>query len=181
MREGCGPQFWLRRSWLSVCPRTLQVASSSAATSPGLRLRLAILNRRFGLSLSSGSRSSRSTGRSLSIGRRHSRSIGRRRKCRAARSTGRRHSRSTDSCRKMVIPRMVHGRFIRAALTGARCRRGKAGLRDTRCSVSRTDIQRMFLGLLIRVDRTDVRRITVRSIQLMQARAPRPRATLGTG
>ena len=174
MREGCGPQFWLRRCWLSVRPWALRLASNSAVTSPGLRLRLVTLNRSFGLSLRYGSRSSHSTGRSLSIGRR-SRNIGRHRRCKGGRR-GTRHSVS-----RMVFPRMVHGRFIRAALTGARFRRGNAGLRVTRCSVSRTDIQRMFLGLPIPVGPTDVRRTTVRSVQVTQARAPRPRATLGTG
>jgi len=180
MREGCGPQFWLRRCWLSVRPWAQRLASNSAVTSPGLRLRLVILNRSIGLSLSFGSRS-HSTGRchSHNTGRLHRRSIAPLPNCRAGRSIGRR--RSTDSNRRMVIPRMVHGRFIRAALTGVRFRNSKAGRRGTRCSVSRTDIQRMFPGLPIRVDPTDVRRTTVRSVQLMQARAARPRATLETG
>lgn len=183
MRKGCGPQLWLRRSWLSVCPRTLQVASSSAAIHPGLRLRLVILNRNIGLSRNIGRLRSRSTGRSHSIGKRRSRSTGRPR----SRSTGRLRNRrpglrgTRRSGRRTVIPQMVLGRFIRVVLTGARFRSRKAGLKGTQCSVSRTAIRQMFPAPTTRVLLPVVRLITVRSAQLMQAPARRSRATLETG
>lgn len=171
MREGCGPQFWLRRSWLSVCPRALRLASRGAATRPGLRLRPTIL------SLNIGRRRSRSTDRrrSRSTDRLRSRSIDRRRN-RKPGLRGIRHSVS-----RTVIPQMVLGRFIRVVLTGARFRKHKAGLRGTRYSVGRMDILQMFQVPAIPVLLLGVRLIAVRRAPLMQAPAQRLRATLETG